>query len=500
MKAYFSMDPRILKRLAASAPALLAAACTTVGPDYRRPDVPVPAEFRFQLGATEASSFADQPWWTVFNDPALRGLIDEALANNYDLQAAVARIEQARALVGVVQSQAGPQVGYRGAASGQELSFPQAGTSDSVTFGALDALLDAAWELDLWGRIKRQTEAAEADLLAQEDVRRGVVLTLVSEVAAGYFRLVALDRELAIAEASSQSYGSTLELFTLRFEAGKDSKLPVQRTRAAYDSSAARIASLKREIAVQENALCVLLGAYPRPIRRGLPLDRQVAPSTPLGATSDLLQRRPDILEAEKVMRRANAEIGVAVANYFPRVGLSALLGGQAVVFEGGDDDAFGVWRAALDVSGPIFTSGRLREIYNERRAFWDETVARYKQTVLVAFQETSDALAAQQNLVQQRAAQQSQVEALRQSVELALLRYDGGRASYFEVLEAQQQLFPAEEELARTERDQLIAVVNLYKALGGGWSATAADSASGADLRGTPAVDGQITRPNGSD
>jgi multidrug efflux system outer membrane protein len=294
---------------------------------------------------------------------------------------------------------------------------------------------------------------------------------LVSDLAAGYFRLVELDRELAIAEASARAYKSTLNLFTLRYDAGRDSLLPVERAQAAYDSSGADIQDIKRQIAQQENAISILIGAYPQPIERGRPLDEQTMPQTPLGSTTALLQRRPDILQSEQDMVSANAEIGVAVADYFPKIGLSTFLGGEGLAVTN-SVQTFGVWNLALSAAGPIYSGGRLESVYHERQAFWDETVAQYKQKVLVAFQETSDALVAQKTLTDRRTALKSQVAALQHSVDLALQRYDNGRANYFEVLEAEQQLFPAQDALARNVRDELIAVVNLYKALGGGWNA----------------------------
>jgi multidrug efflux system outer membrane protein len=325
--------------------------------------------------------------------------------------------------------------------------------------------------VDLWGRIRRSTEAARAGLFAQEDVRRGVMLTLVTDVANAYFVLIGLDRQLAIAQDSAVTYKRTLDLFTQRYNAGRDSKLPVVRAQAAYDSANASIASLTSAIAQQENVLSVLLGGYPGTIDRGTQLEAQTMPQTPVGLTTDVLQRRPDILQAEQAMIGANAEMGVAVANFYPRIGLSALFGGQAQRPEDIFKSNFNVWGIAAGIAGPIFTGGRLKETYNAQKAFWDQTIAQYKATVVNAFRETSDALVAQQTLVAQRAALQDQVAALRESVDLSLSRYDGGRASYFEVLEAEQQLFPSEDQLAQTQRDQLVAVVNLYKALGGGWN-----------------------------
>ncbi len=456
-------------------PALLAVALIiggcAVGPEYRRPDVTPPKEFRSQVAPAEAGSLADLPWWQVFNDKGLQDLITQALTGNYDLKVAVARIEQARAQVDVVHADFWPQVGYQ-ANAGREKSFiPLPQVQGNVTYSFFQAAVSAAWELDVWGRIRRSTEAAAAGLYAQEDVRRGVMLTLVSDLAANYFLLIELDRELAIAQESATVYKQTLDLFTQRFEAGRDSKLGVARAQAAYDSSNAAIAALNRAIAQQENAICVLLGVYPRAIERGTRLGQQAMPATPVGLTSDLLQRRPDIMAAEQGMIGANAEIGVAVANYFPHIGLSALYGGQGVQVGDLFKSNFSIWSIAAGLTGPIFQGGRLKASVQAQRAFWDESIAQYKKTVTVAFSETSDALIAQQTLVNQRKALEGQVQANREAVDLAMQRYTGGRASYFEVLDAEQALFPSEDALAQTERDQLIAVVNLYKALGGGWN-----------------------------
>jgi len=448
---------------------LVAIAGCTLGPEYKQPDASPPVTFRSQLSPADASSLADLPWWDVFGDEALQRLITEALGNNYDLQIAVARIEQARALLGVTRSQYYPQVGYEGFAEGDRAVLPREdGGSASNTYGTLGGLLSFGWEFDVWGRIKRAEEASRARLLGQESVKRAVMLTLVSDVAANYFRLLELDRELAIADEAVRVFKQTLDLFTWRYEAGKDSHLPVERAQANHEAAVARIADLRREITQQENALSVLLGAYPRAIERGRPLVTQTTPAAPVGLTTDLLRRRPDILAAEQEMVSANAEIGVAVANFYPRIGLSALAGGGGLAND--DFTSFSTWNAIGNFTGPLFTGGRLEALYQERQAYWDETVASYRKTVLTAFRETSDALVAQQTLADRLQALQRQVKALRQSVDTSLLRYDAGRASYFEVLESQQRLFPAEDDVARTQQAQLVAVVNLYKALGGGW------------------------------
>ena len=442
-----------------------------VGPEYRRPDAAPPKDFRSQVASAEAGSLADLPWWQGFNDKALQGLITQALAGNYDLKVAVARIEQARAQVAVVRADLYPQVGYQANAAREKSFIPLPQLHGNVTYNSFQAAVNAAWELDVWGRIRRSTDAATAGLYAQEDVRRGVMLALVSDVAANYFLLIELDRQLAIAQESATVYQRTLDLFNQRFQAGMDSKLGVVRAQAAYDSSNAAIAALNRAITQQENAICVLLGTYPRTIERGTQLPQQVMPAAPVGLTSDLLQRRPDIMQAEQVMIGANAQIGVAIANYYPRIGLSALYGGQGVEVSDLFKSNFSIWSLAAGLTGPIFQGGRLKAGVQAQEAFWNESIAQYKQTITVAFRETSDALIAQQTLVTQRSALESQVQANREAVDIATQRYTGGRASYFEVLDAEQSLFPSEDALAQTQRDQLVAVVNLYKALGGGWN-----------------------------
>ena len=476
MKSARSNNVMIVRLLAGLAPILLAGC--TVGPDYVKPDISHPEQFRSAISQADAASFADLPWWDVFEDPALESLIAKGLAANPDIQIAISRIEQARAFVGVAKSEGLPQIGYQAGAGGEQTVTPQEGRIgsdgiDTVSFASATGALNAAWELDIWGRIKRQTQAARANLLAKEEIRRGVMLTLVSDIANGYFRLIELDRQLAISRESESVFQKMHELFSIRHEAGRDSLLPAQRAKALWDSSRAKSADVQRSITQQENAISILIGGYPQPIERGVPLTQQALPATPVGLTTDLIRRRPDIREAEQVMIGANAEIGVAVANFYPRIGLSTLLGFIGINAENGIDGGFSFWRGLGGLTGPIFTGGRLESIYDERKAFWDEAVAGYRKTVLVAFRETSDALVAQENLAARRAALEAQIVALRRAVDLATERYRGGRSTYFEVLEAQQQLYPAEAELAQTQEDQLAAVVDLYKALGGGWKLT---------------------------
>ena len=448
----------------------------TVGPRYERPQVePAPA-FRFQIGPAEAASIADLPWWAIFSDKSLQKLITQALTNNYDLRIAVARVERARSLVGVARSELYPQVSAEGIATREESFVPSERLGGNITYNTFGAALKSVWELDLWGRIRHSTEAARANLYAAQDVRRGVMLTLVSEVATNYFSLIELDRELSIANDSAARYRQTLDLFTARFQAGRDTKIAVTRAQAAYDSAIAAMARLRRAIGQQENAISTLLGTYPRAIDRGTVLTDQLLPLSPPGLTTDLLQRRPDIQQLEQVMIGANAQLGVAVANFFPRIGLSALFGTRGPQIDDMFKRDFNVWSIGAVLSSPIYQGGRLRADYEAQRAFWDETVLQYKQAVMGAFRETSDALLAQQTLVDQRGGLQSQANALSDAVDLVLSRYDAGRSNYFEVLDAEQQLFPALDALAQTQRDQLLAVVGLYKALGAGWQVSESD------------------------
>ena len=473
------MTSYAMRALGVSAFALLLAGCP-VGPNFVKPAPEMPAEYRSDLGPAEAASFADQAWFAVFHDAKLRELIETAIANNYDLRTAAARVEQAKHLVGVTRSEIFPQASYQGGAQrGKSFAGPpfelngQTVGGVNRTFNTFLGAFSLAWEIDVWGRIRRATEASEASLWATEDVRRGVVLSLVSGVAASYFALQELDLELEIARNTTASFDDTVQLFTRRYEGGVDSKLSVERAKAARAEAAATIPAIEQQIVQQENAISVLLGRPPGPIPREPLLTRTaLPPQTPPGLPSQLLQRRPDILQAERLIQAANAQVGVTVANFFPQIGLTTLYGGQSSDLDNIVKTPGAIWAIAGSVLGPIFQGGRLTESYRAAVAEWEGTKSVYEQTVLSALGEVSNALIAQQKLEEVKAQQEQQVAALRESVRLALLRYNGGLSSYFEVLEAQQQLFPAELSLAATDRDRLLAVVDLYRALGGGWAA----------------------------
>ena len=448
----------------------------TFGPLYQRPTVDAPDSYRSHIGTPEAVSFADLPWWEVFRDDALTELINETLRNNYDLRIAAARVEQSRAFYGVARAEFFPQIGYEGgigrSRNTSQLSVPVLEGQESNAFRGI---FNLAWEIDVWGRIRYSTDAAIAELLASEEFRRGVVLSLVSEVAQAYFELREFDLELEIARRTIESFQRTLELFSRRFQLGVASRLETARAEAALASTSAVIPNLERSIVAKENQINVLLGRNPGPILRGVILtDPMFPPDTPPGLPSQLLERRPDIRQAEQTLIAANARIGVAQADFFPRIGLTSLFGGASADIENVVKSGGNIWAVAGQLSGPIIQGGRLTSLYQAAIAEWEQARLQYEQSVITALQEVSNALINQQKLAQVRKDQERAVTALRESVRLSTLRYSGGLAGYFEVIESQQQLFPAENSLAQTQRDQLIAVVQLYRALGGGWAAYA--------------------------
>jgi len=446
----------------------LAAACA-LGPDYARPQVDTPESTKGQEGAPDAASLADLPWWAVFHDPALRAIVEEAIRGSHDLRAAAARVEQARQQVNVARSDLLPQVSGNGEAERQRASVP--GVPSHPTFNTFRGTVDLAWEIDLWGRIRRATEAANAEYLAAEATRRGVLLSLVSDVASAYFELLELDRELSVTKGTVATFQNTADLFQRRYKGGVGTLLEVSRAEAALTQARATIALLESQIVAKENQLSTLLGRPPGAITRGMRLESVVpAPAVPVGLPSQLLERRPDIQQAEQALVAANANVGVALASFFPRLGLTTFYGGQSSDLENVVKSGSGIWAVGGSVSAPLFQGGRLLASYRVATAEWDEAVDRYQQSTLQAFAEVSNAIVAQQKLKAVRADRDATVKSLSTSVDLSLKRYNDGVANYFEVLEAQQQLFPAQLDLARTQRDELLAVVTLYRALGGGW------------------------------
>jgi len=450
--------------------ASLLAGCA-VGPDYQRPQLAVPEGFYGEERAAEARSsaavVADVAWWEVFDDPTLSALVEEAVRNGFQARLAAARVLEARARFGIARSAFYPGVDYRG---GVQRVRPDQTVNPS---GAAETVWSAeavfSWELDVWGRIRRLNEAARAEYLATEEARRGVLLSLASDVAMAYLELRELDQELEIASRSTAAFQDTFDLFNRRLEGGAASALETARAQASLSQVAAQIPEIRRAIVARENQISLLLGRNPAPIARDA-RPMTLPPDVPAGLPSALLERRPDIREAEQLLISANAGIGVAKADFFPRLSLTGLLGN--VSLELGDLFSEGhTWSLGAGLLGPIFQGGRVRRGYEAARARWEQARVRYEAVVANAFGEVSRALVDRTELVETERQRTQAVAAYQEAVRLAGIRYNAGRSAYFEVLESQQQLFPAEISLAQTRRARLVAVVNLYRALGGGWS-----------------------------
>lgn len=453
-------------------PTLLLAGCA-LGPNYQRVKVNSPAVFRGAEGAVQQESYADLPWWEAFKDERLKELIKTALANNYDLAIAVTRIEQSRQIAAQAKALYFPTAGYAVRASDGKNEFGSIDpNAPGGTKGTFIAVASAAWEADVWGRLRRLNESARAQYLATEEARRGVMLSLVSDVSQNYFQLLGLELQLDIAKQTTTSFGETLKFFTQRYEGGVASKLETSRAAAAQAASAANIPELERQIALKENQISVLLGSNPNEIKHTAKLlDEIVPPEIPSGLPSALLERRPDVLQAEQLMRSANAQVGVATANFFPQIGLTALLGRASTPLSALSLGQSNIWSIAGTVSGPIFQGGALIAQKRQSVAFWEQSKLQYEQTALNAFTDVADALISRQKYEAIRTEQLRSVAAYQEAVKIALERYQAGKASYFEVLDAQIQLYPEETSLAQTELNRRVVVVQLYKALGGGWN-----------------------------
>jgi multidrug efflux system outer membrane protein len=444
-----------------------------VGPNYKRPTANAPTEFRGAQVASQQASFADLPWWEVFKDERLKELVQTALANNYDLRVAVTRIEQSRQVAAQARAQYFPFVNYSvGGSDGKNEFLGTVAPNGGDTRGAFLAAASVAWEADVWGRLRRLNESARAQYLATEEARRGVMLTLVSDVAQTYFLILGLELQLDIAKQTTVSYTQTLNLFTQRLEGGVSSKLDTSRAAASLATAAATIPEIEREIALAEDQLSVLLGNNPGEIAHTAKLlDEIVPPEVPAGLPSALLERRPDVLQAEQLLRSANAQVGIATANFFPQIGLTALLGRASSPLSALSSGQANVWSVAGNVAGPIFQGGALRAQKRQAVAFWEQSKLQYEQTALNAFQDVSDTLISRQKYDAIREKQSDAVQASQEAVKISLQRFVAGKSSYYEVLEAQQQLFPAQISLAQTELNRRTVIVQLYKALGGGWN-----------------------------
>ncbi len=459
---------------------LLGLAGCTVGPDYMRPDVDAPAQFRAPDPSEESlrgtNSIADLDWWDVYEDPQLKRMIAEALTNSWDIKVAAARVLQAEAVAGITRSQRFPSVYaggdlYDSRASERGKSTVPKGVDPDVRYG--DAFVFApSYEIDLWGRVRRANEAARANLLAAEEARRTVRQTLVEQVAATYLRLLEHDLSLTIGCASYINRTNSLDLTQSRESGGVASMQDVYQAKVLVATAESSIVDTHRLIEQTENALCLLLGRNPGTIERGPPLaEKKRRALVPAGLTSALLERRPDIRAAEQDLVAANADIGQAKAAFYPQVTLTGTFGYQARQFSDLFSSSTRAWQFGPAVQIPLFTGGRLQSELKLAQARFDEALATYRQTVQNAFREVSDALIAYQRNREFVGKQFELTQAYRDAAALANVRYVGGVTSYLEVLYNEQQLFDAEMLLAQAQCNELLSVVQLYSALGGGWA-----------------------------
>jgi outer membrane protein, multidrug efflux system len=468
-------------RLVCLASALLAGCM--FGPDYQRPKVDTPAEFRF-APATMAEA-ADTEWWKQFDDPVLEKLITEALANNLSVKVAVANVEQAAGVLTQTRSQFFPQVGY--SATGERARTSEAGTDPAIAklipnpATAYQALLTASWEIDLWGRIRRLSESARANLLATDEARRGVILSLVTSVAGDYIQLRGLDDQLVVSKQTLAAYGESLKLFQLQFQYGQVSQMNVAQVQSQYETAAAQIPVIESQIAQLENALSILVGRNPGAIERGKSIDQLRQPPVPAGLPSQLLERRPDLMQSERQLVAANAQIGAAKALYFPTISLTGAFGSASPDLNKLFTGPARVWSYAGQAIGPIFTFGGVSGQVAQAEAGQQAALYNYQFSIQNAFGDVSNALIAAQKLQDQVAAQGRLVDALKDYARLATLQYNGGYTSYTTVLQAEQSLFPAELTLASVRAQVAGSSVSIYKAMGGGW-VTLADKISAPD------------------
>jgi multidrug efflux system outer membrane protein len=459
-----------------------------VGPNYHRPKVDAPTSYRTLApearAQAQALSYANLPWWEVFHDEKLQELIRTGLKQNYDLQLATERINAARAELAITRSSLYPQVAG-------EANF--VGGKDSNTQSRFNFLLlgaDAAFQLDLFGKLRRATEASRAEVLATEDARQTVVMTLVSDIAADYYTLLQLDLQLEITRDTVKTQTDSIKLTNSRLNHGVATRLDVLQAQQVLDTANAQIPDLERLIAQEENAISILLGGYPQAVSRGQPLIEQtLPPEVPAGLPSTLIERRPDIREAEQVLVASNAEIGVAKAAFFPQVALTGSGGGafgRSSAFSKLMDTHLGIWSYGAQVSQPIFTGGALKGNLRLAESENKQALIVYRQSIQRAFGEVSDALIGYQKYHEVRVRQEATVADLEETLHLSKTRYQGGTTTYLEVLDAQRSLYSAELTLADARGNEYRSLVQLYKSLGGGWQ-TQNESAQASQLVPSP-------------
>ncbi|MEO8752535.1 MAG: efflux transporter outer membrane subunit [Casimicrobiaceae bacterium] len=443
----------------------------TLGPNYVKPGVDVPVAW--QIDYTQAADVANTRWWEQFDDPVLTDLIETSLKANRDLVIAAARVDAFLGQLNTTRAQLFPQVDYKGEASRNRSSAvgasplpPGADPYYSLYQGALGA----SWQIDLFGRVRRLTESAQAQVYATEQGRRGVVLSLVASVATSYINLRALDRQLEISRDTAQNYANTQRIFDLRYKGGVVSKLELAQVQSQYQQALAAIPALEQQIAAQENLIAVLQGRNPYPIPRGKTIAQLVAPGVPGALPSALLERRPDILQAEQNLIAANANIGAAKALYFPQFSLTGNYGSVSAALGNFLSGPATAWSIAAGLVGPIFTAGSIAGQVATAQANTAGALAEYQQTILNAFRDTNDALTGTVKKKQESDAQTQRVASLREYARLSRVRFDNGYAGYVEVLYAENELFSAELASVRSFADSFTQIVNVYKAMGGGW------------------------------
>ena len=443
----------------------------TVGPDYIHPKVNAPAAYRFE--DKEARDTANTEWWRQFQDPVLDALIIEALLNNKNIRLAAANVEKAAGVLTQTRSSLFPQIDYSGSGTKQLASeqgatpVPSSVANPQTTYQLLG---NASWEVDLWGRIRRLSEAAQADLLSTEEAKRGIILSLVSSVASNYIQLLGLDMQLMIARRTLATYAESVRLFELQFKYGQVSQMNLEQARTQYETAAGTIPQIESQIAQTENALSILLGRNPGPIQRGRTIFELMIPAVPAGLPSDILVNRPDIRQAEQNLIAANAQIGAARALYYPTISLTGAFGVSSADLSNLFNGSARVWSYAGSVTGPIFTAGGISGQVKQAEAGRKAALITYESAIQSAFADVENALVARGKLAEQLRAQERLVKASKEYARLAQLQYQGGYATYLTVLSAQQQLFPAELNHAQYLSSAFTSYVNLYKAMGGGW------------------------------
>ena len=449
---------------------LLVAGCA-IGPDYKQPEMASPPAWL--VDQKIAQDMANTAWWEQFNDPVLNDLIRTALQENRDLRTATARVEEFYGRYGATRANLFPQIGYGGSAGKVQLTEQgpysiSPGTGSQ--FSSYQANFTASWEIDIWGKLRRATEAAKADLAAAEDVRSGVILSLVTSVATAYIDLRSLDQQLDIARQTLKLREESVRLFEIRFKGGNISEMELSQVRSEYYVALASIPDLEKRVRQQENLINFLLGRNPGPISRGKALGEITLPAVPAGLPSDILARRPDIRQAEQQLIAANARIGVAKAQYFPSISLTGLFGTASTdlsdLFHGGTR----AWNFAGNITGPIFNAGKIKGDVKAATALQQQSLFLYERAIQNAFREFEDALIDQDRTRLQLDALKKQIEALATYAKLARIRYENGYTSYIEVLDAERSLFNGQLTYTQTQNVLFRSLVNLYKAMGGGW------------------------------